>query len=167
MAALTLLHVAISLVAIVAGVPVVRGLLAARTADGWTPLFLATTILTNVTGYLFFPLRPILPSHIVGAISLVLLAIAVTAFYPRQLAGPWRWGYAVAATAALYLNVFVLVVQSFLRVPALNALAPTQTEPPFAVAQGCVLVFFVALATAAVRRFHPHRLPAPREAVRV
>jgi hypothetical protein len=167
MAALTLLHVAISLVAIVAGVPVVRGLLTARTVDGWTAVFLVTTILTSVTGYLFFPLRPILPSHIVGAISLVLLAIAVTGFYPRQLAGPWRWAYAITATTALYLNVFVLVVQSFLRVPALNALAPTQTEPPFALVQGSVFVLFAVLGAAAVRRFHPHRLPAPRQAARV
>ena len=167
MPALTLLHVAISLAAIIAGIPVVKGLLTGKTVDGWTAVFLATTILTSVTGYLFFPLRPILPSHVVGAISLVLLAIAVTAFYPRQLAGPWRWAYAVTATAALYLNVFVLVVQSFLRVPALNALAPTQTEAPFALAQGCVFVLFAALGTAAVRRFQPHRLPAPRQVARV
>jgi hypothetical protein len=166
MPALTLLHVAISLVAIISGVPVMRGLLTGRTVDGWTAIFLATTILTSVTGYLFFPLQPILPSHIVGALSLALLAIAVTAFYPRQLAGAWRWIYAVTATCALYFNVFVLVVQSFLRVPALNALAPTQAEPPFAIAQGSVLVVFIALGAAAVRRFHPHPLPAACDAAR-
>ena len=164
MPVLTLLHVAISLVAIVAGVPVRKELLTGRTVDGWTAVFVATTIRTSVTGYAFFPLQPFLPSHVVGALSLVVSAVAVTAFYQRQLAGQWRWIYAVTATCALYFNVFVLVVQSFLRVPALNALAPTQTEPAYVFTQGCVLVAFISLGVDAVRRFHPHRVAAAREA---
>ena len=150
----TLVHVAISLVGIVAGLVVLAGFLSSRLIAGWTGLFLATTILTDVTGYLF-PRDRILPSHIVGAISLVILAIAVLALYRYRLAGAWRWIYVVTAVASLYLNVFVLVFQSFLKIPALRALAPTQAEPPFAVAQGIVLIAFIVLGFLSVRRFHP------------
>jgi hypothetical protein len=104
-----------------------------------------------VTGY-GFPFLHLLPSHVVGAISLVVLAVAIYARYARHLAGGWRGTYVIGAVIALYLNVFVLVVQSFLKVPALHALAPTQSEPPFAVAQLVVLVLFLVLGTLAVRR---------------
>src|SRR5215212_5845801 len=130
----TLIHVAISLVAIVSGLVVLLGLLTARRLDGWTMLFLLTTIATSVTGF-FFPFHGITPAIIFGIISLVLLAAAVVARYARHLAGGWRWIYVVTAMLALYLNVFVLIVQLFQKVPALKALAPTQSEAPFAVAQ--------------------------------
>jgi hypothetical protein len=150
----TLLHVVLSLVGIFAGFVVLLGMFGSKRFEGWTALFLATTVLTSVTGFPF-PRDHILPSHIVGVISLVVLAIAIFALYSRRLAGPWRWVYVVGAVMALYLNVFVLVVQSFLKVPTLNALAPTQSEPPFIVAQSVVLVLFVVLGVLAVRSFHP------------
>jgi hypothetical protein len=153
-ATFTLAHVVLSLVGIVAGLVAVFALVGSRLLPGWTLLFLATTILTSVTGY-FFPVDKILPSHVVGAISLVVLAIAVLALYGRRLAGSWRWIYVVAATTSLYLNVFVLVVQAFLKVDALKALAPTQSEPPFAIAQGIVFLGFVVVGILAVRRFRP------------
>src|SRR5712675_871637 len=135
----TFLHVLISLVGIGAGLIVMFGLLGGKRFDGWTGLFLATTVLTSVTGY-GFPFEHLLPSHIVGAISLVVLAVAIFARYSRRLLGSWRWIYAVTAVMAVYFNVFVLVVQLFLKVPALKASAPTQTEPPFLVAETCTLV---------------------------
>jgi hypothetical protein len=150
----TLVHVGLSLVGILAGLVVLFGMFGAKRLDGWTALFLATTVLTSVTGY-FFPRDHILPSHIVGAVSLVVLAIAIFALYSRHLAGPWRWIYVTAAVVSLYLNVFVGVVQSFLKVPMLNALAPTQSETPFVVAQFIVLAVFIVLGIAAVRSFHP------------
>ena len=121
---------------------------------GWTALFLATTILTSITG---FPIPPFGfdPPRAVGTLSLVLLAIAVCAFYAFHLAGTWRWVYVVTATAALYLNCFVAVVQAFEKVPFLQALAPTRSEPPFLIAQGIVLALFVWLGIVAVRKFRP------------
>lgn len=148
----TIVHVAISLVAIAAGLVVVFGMLTGRRSGGWTPWFLWTTVATSATGY-GFPFTQLLPSHIVGAISLVVLAVAIYALYSRRLAGVWRPIYVVSAVLALYLNVFVLIVQLFLKVPALHALAPTQAEPPFATSQLGVLVVFVALGVAATRRF--------------
>ena len=121
---------------------------------GWTALFLGTTVLTSVTGF-FFRTEKLLPSQVVGGISLVLLAVAIAALYGFGLAGPWRTVYVITAVASLYLNVFVLVVQSFLKVPALHALAPKGNEPPFAIAQGIVLVLFVVVGFLAVRSFHP------------
>ena len=153
-ATFTLVHVVLSLVGIVAGLVVLFGMFGSKRLEGWTALFLATTVLTSVTGY-FFPRDHILPSHIVGAVSLAVLAIAIFALYSRHLAGPWRWVYVAAAVVSLYLNVFVGVFQSFLKLPALNALAPTQSEPPFVVAQFIVLAIFVVLGIAAVRSFHP------------
>lgn len=150
----TMLHVILSLVGIFAGFVVVFGMFSSKTLEGWTALFLATTVLTSATGFLF-PREHILPSHIVGVISLVVLAIAIYALYSRHLAGSWRWIYVVGAVVALYLNVFVAVFQSFLKLPALNALAPTQSEPPFLVAQSVVLLIFIALAVMAIRSFHP------------
>jgi uncharacterized membrane protein SirB2 len=150
----TLVHVVLSLVGILAGLVVVFGMFGSKKLNGWTALFLATTVLTSVTGFLF-PRGQILPSHIVGVISLVVLAIAIFALYSRHLEGSWRWIYVVAAVVALYLNVFVGVVQSFLKVPALNALAPTQSEPPFLIAQSAVLLIFIVFAVVALRSFHP------------
>lgn len=158
-ATFTLVHVVLSLVGIVAGLVAVLAMTASRLPRAWTGLFLATTILTSVTGY-FFPVDKILPSHVVGAISLAALALAVIALYRARLAGPWRWVYVVTATLSLYLNVFVLVVQAFLKVDALKALAPTQSEPPFLVAQGIVLVLFGVVGAIALRRFHPESAPA-------
>ena len=155
----TLVHTAISLIGIVSGLVVVYGMLGGKRLDGWTALFLTTTVLTSVTGYLF-PFEHLLPSHIVGGISLVVLAVALLARYSFHLAGGWRRTYVLTAVMALYLNVFVLVVQSFLKVPALHALAPAGKEPPFAVAQLIVLAVFIWLAIAAVKRFREDSMRA-------
>jgi hypothetical protein len=153
-ATFTLLHVAISLVGLFTGLVVLYGMLASKNPEGWTKLFLATTVLTSVTGF-FFPFDHLLPSHIVGIISLVLLAIAIFGLYSRHLMGSWRWVYVATAVAALYLNAFVAVAQAFAKVSPLKALAPTGTEAPFIVAQGVLLVVFVALGILAIRSFHP------------
>jgi hypothetical protein len=152
----TLLHVAISLIGIVSGLVVMFGLLSSDRRPGWTALFLLTTILTSVTGF-GFPFTQLLPSHIVGIISLVLLAVAVVALYVGRLSGSWRWIYVVTAMTALYLNIFVLVIQSFLKIGPLHALAPSvpPSEPPFAVVQGVVFVVFLVVIIGAVRRFRP------------
>jgi hypothetical protein len=128
------------------------GLLAGRERGGWTLLFLATTVATSVTGF-GFPFDHLLPSHKVGVISLVVLAVAILARYAFHLAGAWRWIYVVCAGIALYLNVFVGVVQAFQKVPVLTALAPKQTEAPFVVTQVVVLVLFIALTIGAARGF--------------
>jgi hypothetical protein len=160
LATFTVLHVAISLVGIVAGIVVVAGMLSAKPLPGWTAVFLGTTVLTSVTGFLF-PFEKLLPSHIVGIISLVVLALALLGLYRYRLAGRWRWIYVVTSVVALYFNVFVAVVQAFLKIPVLTALAPTQSEPPFGVAQLVVLVIFVGLGLMAVRSFRPGvRTPA-------
>lgn len=158
--AFTLLHIAISLIGIAAGFGVLYGFLVSRESAPWTRVFLAFTILTSVTGY-FFPFEKILPSHVVGAISLAVLAVAVIAIYGFRLAGSWRWIYVAAAVAALYLNAFVLVVQTFLKNPALKELAPTQSEPAFVATQGLLLVAFIVLGAVAVRRFHPEGSGVP------
>jgi hypothetical protein len=150
----TLVHVVLSLIGIAAGLVVVFGMLDAKRLEGWTALFLATTILTSVTGF-FFPVAGFMPSHAVGIISLVFLAAALIALYVNRLHGAWRWIYVVGAVAALYLNVFVAVVQSFQKVGFFHALAPTQSEPPFIIAQVVVLIVFIALGIVAVRKFHP------------
>jgi hypothetical protein len=152
----TLLHVIISLIAIVTGLIVMFGLLGSKRMPGLTAIFLLFTILTSATGFLF-PFTQLLPSHMVGILSLVLLAIACIALYGMRLAGIWRPIYVVTAMISLYLNVFVLVIQSFLKVPALHALAPSvpPAGPVFAVVQGIVLVFFVVVIVGAWRRFRP------------
>lgn len=157
MTTFTLIHVAISLAGIVSGLVVARGLRHAQRLDGWTSLFLVTTILTSVTGF-GFPSEHLLPSHIVGILSLAALALATFARYSRRLAGPWRATYVVGAVVALYFNVFVLIVQLFQKVPSLQALAPTQSEPPFLVAQCVALAAFVWLGIVGVSRFRPHAL---------
>jgi hypothetical protein len=153
----TLVHVLLSLVGIGSGLLVVYGLLIGKRFDGATAIFLTTTVATSVTGFLF-PFDHLLPSHKVGIISLVMLALAVTARYAFHLAGAWRRIYVITAVIALYLNVFVLVVQSFLKIPALKAMAPTQTEPPFLVAQSIVLLIFVGLTILAAIKFRPDSL---------
>ena len=157
-----LIHVLISLVGIFSGFVVLFGLLTARPLDRWTAIFLTSTVATSLTGFIL-PADRLLPSHIVGIISMVVLAVAIYGRYAARLAGGWRKTYVITATTALYLNVFVLVVQVFLKVPTLKALAPTQSEPPFAVTQGLVLLVFVALAAVAVIKFRARPVPlAPR-----
>jgi hypothetical protein len=151
----TVLHVAISLVGIATGFVVIAGFVNGRRLAGWTGVFLATTILTSVTGFMFPP-KPIGPPHIFGIVSLALLTAALVALYGKKLAGKWRWIYVVTALICQYLNVVVLIVQSFQKIPALNALAPTQTnEPAFAATQGVMLVLFIVLGFLSVKRFHP------------
>ena len=149
----TFLHVLISLVGIGSGFVVMFGFLTGKRFDGLTAVFLITTVLTSISGF-GFPFDHLLPAHIVGIISLVILAVAIPARYMFHLAGSWRWIYVIGAATALYLNVFVLVVQSFMKVPALKALAPTQTEPPFLVAQSVVLIVYLGLTVLATKRFH-------------
>jgi len=149
----TFLHVLISLVGIGSGLVVISRFLTGKRLGGLTAVFLTTTVLTSVTGF-GFPFDHLLPSHKVGIISLVILAVAIPARYVFHLAGAWRWIYVIGATTALYLNVFVAVVQAFLKVPALKALAPTQKEPPFLVAQLLVLVVYVGFTILAAKRFH-------------
>ena len=156
--AYTMLHVAISLLGIIAGLVVVALMILGRMARAVTALFLVASILTDVTGY-FFHSKSFGPPHVVGAISLVVLAIALFALYGRKLAGAWRGTWVVCAVIGLYLNVFVAVVQAFGKLPALHDLAPNGTEPPFAVAQGLTLVLFVVLGVAAFRRFKPAIAP--------
>lgn len=148
----TLIHVLLSLVGIFTGLVVVGGLVAGKQLDGWTGVFLVTTVLTNVTGF-FFPFVTFLPSHGVGIVSLVVLPVVIAARYWKNLTGVWRTVYVVSAVLALYLNVFVLLAQLFLRLPALIAAAPTQKEPPFLVSQLLVLVLFVWLGRAALKGF--------------
>ena len=149
----TLIHVVLSLVGIFAGLVVAGGLVAGRRLDGWTGVFLVTTVLTNVTGF-GFPFVTFLPSHAVAILSLVVLALVIVARYWKHLAGAWRRVYVVGTVLALYLNVFVLLNQLFLRIPALIAAAPHQKEPPFLVTQVLVLVMFLWLGKAALKGFH-------------
>lgn len=149
----TFLHVLISLIGIGSGLVVMFGFITGKRLDTLTAVFLTTTVLTSVTGF-GFPFDHLLPSHKLGIISLVVLAIAIPARYVFHLAGSWRWIYVVGASMALYLNVFVLIAQLFMKVPALKALAPTQSEPPFLVAQILVLLIFVGLTILAAKRFH-------------
>lgn len=154
----TLAHVVLSVLGIGSGVVVMFGLLTGKPRDGWTGLFLATTVATSVTGF-GFPIDHLLPSHKVGVISLVVLAVAIVARYVRHLRGAWRRIYVVCAAVALYLNVFVGVVQAFEKVPALSALAPKQTEPPFVITQLAVLVLFIGLTIVAAKRFRGEPIP--------
>jgi hypothetical protein len=153
-ATFTQLHVLLSLIGIVSGIVVALAMLAANRLPVFTSIFLATTVATSVTGFMFH-FASFGPPEIIGAISLVALGIAILALYSYKLAGSWRWIYVAAAVFALYLNVFVGVVQTFQKVAFFHALAPTQTEPPFAVAQGVVLIAFIALGIAAAKKFHP------------
>lgn len=150
----TSVHVVLSLVGIFSGVIVLLGLLGAKRLENWTALFLGTTVLTSATGF-FFPVANLMPSHVVGFISLGVLAVALLALYVFHLAGAWRWLYVTGAVLALYLNVFVGVVQAFQKLSFLQPLAPTQSEPPFLVAQLVVMAIFIALGLLAAAKFRP------------
>jgi hypothetical protein len=152
MTTFTLFHVVLSLVGIVSGLVVVRGMISGRRLEGGTLIFLVTTAATSVTGFMF-PYHGFTPGIGVGILSLVVLAVAIFARYSSHLAGGWRRTYVITAVIALYFNVFVLVAQLFEKVPALHALAPKESEPPFAVAQLIVMVIFIALGIAAVKGF--------------
>jgi hypothetical protein len=158
-AAFTALHVAISLVAIGAGLMAVGAMLAGQWLGGWTALFLGFTALTAATGYLF-PADAVTPAHAVGVLTLLAVAVAAFALYVRRLERGWRTAYIVAALAALYFNSFVGLVQTFQKQPALVELAPTQAAAPFAAAQGLLLAVFVALGLMVARRFQRPAGPA-------
>lgn len=159
MTTFTLVHVLLSLVGILAGFVVVFGLLTGRSLNGWTALFLATTVLTSLTGF-FFPFHGLTPGLVIGVLSLIALAIAIFARYQRHLAGGWRRSYVISSMIALYFNVFILIVQLYEKVPALKALAPTQSEPPFKITQLTALVLFIALTIVATVPFRDGRLIA-------
>ncbi len=152
----TFIHVVLSLVGIGSGFVVLSGLLTVKRLDAWTALFLTSTVATSVTGF-GFPFEHLLPSHVVGIISLLVLAVAILARYTLRLSGVWRWVYVVCVVIALYLNVFVGIVHAFLKVPALRTMAPTQAGPPFVLTQVVVLALFVMLAIAAAVRFRGER----------
>jgi hypothetical protein len=147
-------HTIISFIAIFAGIFVVARVLAGSLLALWTEMFLATAVVTSATGFLF-PFHQLLPSHIVGGIALVVLAVTLLAQYVFHFAGPWRAIYAVGLVASLYLLVFVLIAQGFNKIGALNRLAPTQSEPPFAIAQVILLAVMVWVGFRALRAFHP------------
>jgi len=150
----TVIHTLISLIAIFSGVVVLFGMIAGKRLDGWTKWFLITALATTITGF-FFPFHGFTPALGLGIISLPFLAITIFARYSKHLAGAWRWIYVVGAVICLYFNLFVLVVQSFEKVPALHAMAPTQTESPFKFTQLAVLIVSILLGIVAVVRFHP------------
>ena len=154
LATYTLIQVIISLVGIGSGLIVLFGMFASKRLDGMTALFLATTVLTSLTGF-GFPFEHVTPGIILGILSLVMLAIAIPARYSFHMAGRWRSIYVVTAVIALYFNCFVLIAQSFLKVPALHALAPKGNEPPFAIAQVVLLVLFIVAGTLAAKKFRP------------
>jgi len=155
----TFFHVLLSLIGIFTGLIALFGMIAGKRLDGWNGIFLLTTALTSITGF-FFPFHGLTPAYYVGAVSLVVLAVAIPARYVKHLAGSWRKIYAVTASIALYLNVFVLVAQLFMKVPALHVLAPTGSEPPFLVSQVVVMAVFIVLTIAAAIRFHPETVHA-------
>jgi hypothetical protein len=169
LATFTQLHVIISLIAIVSGLLAAVGMLGARRMPATTTLFLVMTVATSVTGFMFDTpaeaprvIGSLDPAKVIGLISLIVLALAVLALYGYKLAGAWRGTYVACAIIALYFNCFVLVVQSFQKISFLHALAPTQKEPPFAVAQGVLLIVFIGLGVAAFKKFRPMRqAPAP------
>jgi hypothetical protein len=157
----TMVHVVVSLIAIVTGLLVAWGMLNGTRNEGWVGIFLLTTALTSVTGFLFpVPLSPPLPSQIFGYITLAVLIPTLVGYYAFDLAGAWRWIYIGGALLVLYLNVFVLVVQSFQKIPLLKPLAPTQAELPFVVAQGVIFLLFCGLTVIALRRFRPEPIEA-------
>jgi hypothetical protein len=154
MAAFTLFHVVLSLIGIATGFVIIAGMLTSNRMNGLTAIFLTFTTLTSVTGFLF-PVHHFMPSHAVGILSLIVLAFAIYARYPRHLAGSWRWIYVATAIIAQYFNTFVGIVQAFQKIPFLHSLAPTQSEPPFAITQGVVLLFFIAVGIVSAKKFHP------------
>jgi hypothetical protein len=162
-ATFTLLHVLLSVVAILSGLIVMIGMWGAHRLEGWTGVFLTATVLTSVTGFLFHSAR-FGPPHVIGLISLLLLVLAILARYSYHMTGSWRWIYVLSALLALYFNVFVALVQAFQKLPLLQPLAPTGTEPPFAVTQGLVLLAFALFTWVALKRFRPDAAPVAIEA---
>jgi hypothetical protein len=156
----TQLHVLISLTGIVTGIVVLFAMLKGHHPGFWVASFLITTIATSVTGFMFH--SKFGPPHVIGAICLAVLAVALAALYVLELRGRWRLIYIISATTALYLNTFVAVVQTFQKVTFFHSLAPTQSEPPFAIVQGVVLVAFIGLGIVAAKRF---RAPLGRPAL--
>jgi hypothetical protein len=154
LAAFTQLHVALSLIGILSGLVVLLGMLGSKPLNAITALFLITTVLTSLTGFLY-PFHGVTPGIIIGVLSMIVLLLAILARYAFHYAGGWRATYVVTSVIALWFNVFVLIVQSFEKVPALHALAPTQTESPFKITQIVVLAVFIVLGVRAVRKFHP------------
>jgi hypothetical protein len=150
----TIVHTLISLIAIFTGLIVLFGMIGGKRLDGWTKWFLVTAVATTITGF-FFPFHGFTPAIGLGIISLPFLALTIFARYPKYLAGAWRWIYVIGAVICLYFNLFVLVVQAFEKITALHALAPTQSEPPFKLAQLVVLLVSALLAIVAAIRFHP------------
>jgi hypothetical protein len=163
LATYTLIHVIISLLGIGSGLIVLFGMLGGRRMDGMTSIFLVTTVLTSLTSF-GFPFEHVTPGIILGILSLVVLAIAIPARYSFRMAGKWRSIYVVTAVIALYFNCFVLIAQSFLKIPALHALAPKGNEPPFAIAQGILLVLFIVLGVFAAKKVHPSPIGVARAA---
>jgi len=163
LATYTLFHVLLSLVGLSSGFVVLFGLITGRKLENWTSLFLMTTVLTSLTGF-GFPVQHLMPSHVLGTLSLIVLGLAIFARYARRVSGAWRKTYVISATIALYFNSFVAVVQTFEKVPAFKALAPTQSEPPFVVAQLAVLALFVTLGSLATIRFRETPIQAARSA---
>jgi hypothetical protein len=160
---ITLVHTVISIVGIAAGLVVVGGLIAGVRIDGWTGIFLVTTVLTSVTGF-FFPFTKLLASHNVGILSLIILPVVIAARYWKHLVGPWRGIYVVGSVSVLYLNFLVLITQLFRHIPALIVAAPKQTEPPFVLTQLLVLALFAWLGFAAFRRFRPQAIVTAKQA---
>jgi hypothetical protein len=154
MSILTMVHVALSLIAIATGFLVIFQMIGGKTLGGLNSLFLATTILTSVTGF-FFPITKLTPGLVIGAISMVVLTIALFALYGKKLAGGWRTVYVVTAVMAQFFNVLVLIVQSFQKIPALHAHAPTDDAPIVKIVQVCALVLCVALGVVAGKKFRP------------
>lgn len=153
MSMLTLVHVLLALTGLGTGFIVMFGLLSGKRLDGWTVIFVMTSIATSVTGFLFFPFEHLLPSHTIGLLSLVVMVVAIWARYWFLMEGAWRWVYVVGVGVALYLNVFVAIVQAFRKIPALYVMAPTQTEPPFVIAQLVNAGIFVVLTVLAGKKF--------------
>jgi hypothetical protein len=160
-AVFTLFHVALSAVGILTGFVVLFGLISAKQSRSWTSIFLLTTAATSVTGFLF-PFHKFLPSHGVGIVSILVLAVTIPALYVFHLEGAWRRVYVVGAVVALYLNVFVLIAQFFMKIPALKALAPTQSEPPFLGTQVVLMLIFIVLGVLAAKRFPGQPVHAPQ-----
>ena len=154
MNAYTLFHVLLSLIGIAAGLVVLYGMLVARHWPAWTHVFVWTTVATTLTGF-GFPFNGFTPAIGTGIVSTFILVLTVIALYGKKLSGSWRRTYVISAIAALYLNVFVLIVQLFLKVPSLHALAPQGKEPPFAITQAVALLAFVIAGFAAAQRFRP------------
>jgi hypothetical protein len=153
----TLFHTTLSVVAIIAGLLVVKGLIASHGRQLWTLLFLYTAAATTLTGF-FFSFHGVTPALVLGVVSLIPLTLAFAARYRHRLEGAWRGAYVVSVVTTLYFNCFVLIVQAFQKIPSLNALAPTQSEPPFQIAQLATLALFIAAGVVSFKNYHPKRL---------